>query len=1261
MKRRILSTLMALVLVFGLLPATALAAEGESTTPAVYVSSAGDDTNGNGSEDKPFATLAKAVGEAVDGATIYVMSDLTMTSCARFYNKSLTITSLGDATCTITRGDNFAQQQDNARSWYNPAMIEVQTTGDVGAGLTLTNIIFDDAGKKEGTVFAQAVSDGSVGATSNDNLVYVQDAIIASNATVPSTITLGDGAVLRNFGGMSAVRATGEAKLVMEPGSVIEDDSAVITTRGSDADETNAAKGPAGAVWLQGSDFEMKSGAELKNVNGRAVYADGGEVTIGGTISGITGNANMWQATKKDGTSGTAIHLRGENASAVLTSTTVIEEISGGGSAVYVTGVDNHFLTAKGSTIRKLTQAIGVNCVSNKDTYLNGQITEVSGAIPLRLQTADVVLGEDGIIHKNELTSHGAAYVHNSSNLTIYGKINDNYSSSGKNAAALFIVPNGAASHATLEPGGEICNNTNNGNKYGAAVELQQGSCSFTMNGGTISGNSGPCGAVQVHKDSAKFIMNGGEVTGNTSTTGGEAGIYVEYKTPTVELNAGKAQSITLAANVSALPSKGHVYISDRFDLESGLVTMTQDTKTVTPAADSLNIKLGNASLTSVTTLTTASTDKGWKSPLATFWAQRNGGSELTVGGLVANDDLPVYVLTLPVDETGAVSTGAAPKVFAAQKTGNTGEAKFTLPDVSGNGCAVALAQPTKDFGSVDITGPAEIAESYGAVTYEVPYTATYTMAGSLLSMLKLAQHGVPMTFVVELDSRLTAKKGVDGKFLYDFDGAGILEVDENSITVNGNKITVLCNPVTDWTNAVKNKTSVVMTLKGTGVLAATGFDAGKYLNTTGHIEGAIGSLPVMIPANVCRTKMTAQTFTVTYRGNGADSGRIADITAYTPGEIATVKANGYTRDGCTFTGWNTEPDGSGAPYKTGDRITMTGNVVLYAQWTRNSSGDDGDTGYTLRLTKLDAGNGTPLSGAKFELWRVGTRSDTRLGVYETNRYGWTQAEVSQSGDYYWVETVPPEGYRLGGGKHPTNTGKNSRITVYNTEAAVPALFTDDHYAYIVGVPGGTVRPNDSMTRAGVATIFFRLLKDSVRDANLLTGCTYTDVPDGHWANTAISTMTGLDIVRGYDAAAFGPGDPITRAQFAAICARFDTGKSNGSRTFSDIEGHWAKAYIERAAELGWISGFQDGTFRPDAYITRAQAVTMINRMLNRLPEDPSDLLPGMNVWPDCGPGDWFYLAIQEATNSHDYRHKAGSYEIWTGLNADPDWTRYEN
>lgn len=1253
MKKRISAILLALVLCLTLLPAAAYADGGT----AVYVSSNGNDWTGDGSADKPYATLAKAVDAAEDGATVYVMSDLTMKECARFYSKSLTITSGEGGPYIVTRSEGFATQNDIARSWYNPAMVEVQThTGGEGAGLTLTNIIFDDDGKKEGAVFAQAVSDDGTGTV--DNTEHVQDAIIASNATVPTTITLGDGAVLRNFGGMSAVRVTDQAKLVMKSGSVIEDASSITRSKG-DA----GSVGPTGAVWVQGAIFEMEDGAVISNINGRAVYVDGGKATIGGTISGITGNPAMWQ-----GKDGTAIHLRGENASAVLTSTAVIEEISGGGSAVFVSGSGNKLTTDPGSIIKDVANTTGIYCSFNSDAQLSGEITGVKNSIALSLNdSAAAVLKKEGIICNNACTT-AAVYLRADAQFKIYGKINDNTSTG--NCAALFIVTNGAASHATLEPGGEICNNTNGGSKYGAAVELQQGSCSFTMNGGTISGNSGPCGAVQVHKDSAKFIMNSGEVTGNTSTTGGEAGIYVEAKTPTVELNAGKAQSVTLAANVSASPSKGHVYIADRFDLESGLVTMTQDAKTVTPAEDSLDIKLGNASTDSNVALKNASNGNGWNAPLATFWTQRDGAAELTVGGLVANDDLPVYVLTLPVDETGAVSTGAAPKVFAAQKTGNTGEVKFTLLDVSGNGCAVALAQPTTDFGTVFITTTKpelkETADLSGGA-YEVPYTVTYTMSDSLLSMLQMTADIKPMSFVVKLDSRLSAKVDDSGNCLYTFDGDGILEVDESKITVSpdGHTITVVCKPVTNWATAVKDKTSVVMTLSGIGVLEAADFTAGEYLNTSAHISGTVSDgstvTPVMIPSNVCRTKMTAQTFTVTYRGNGADSGMTADATAYAPGETATVKENGYTRDGCTFTGWNTEPDGSGAPYKIGDRITMTGNVVLYAQWTRNSSGDDGDTGYTLRLTKLDAGDGTPLSGAKFELWCVGARSDTRLGVYETNRYGWTQAEVSQSGDYYWVETVPPEGYRLDGGKHPTNTSKNSRITVYNAEAAVPALFTDNHYAYIVGGPNGTVRPNDSVTRAGVATIFFRLLKDSVRDANLLTGCTYTDVPDGHWANTAISTMTGLDIVRGYDAAAFGPGDPITRAQFAAICARFDTGKSNGSRTFSDIKGHWAKAYIERAAELGWISGFQDGTFHPDAYITRAQAVTMINRMLNRLPEDPSDLLPGMNVWPDCRPGDWFYLAIQEATNSHDYRHKAGSYETWTGLNANPDWTRYEN
>ena len=1239
MKRRISSTLMALVLCLTLLPAAAYAAGGT----AVYVSSSGNDGTGDGSADKPYATLAKAVDVAKDGATIYVMSDLNMTSCARFYNKSLTITSLGDATCTITRGDNFAQQQDNARSWYNPAMVEVQTTGGVGAGLTLTNIIFDDAGKKEGTVFAQAVSDGSVGAASNDNLVYVQDAIIASNATVTTTITLGDGAVLRNFGGMSAVRATGEAKLVMEPGSVIEDASSITRSKG-DA----GSVGPAGAVWLQGSDFEMENGAEIKNVNGRAVYADGGSVSVGGTISGIIGNPAMWQ-----GKDGTAIHLRG-SAKATLNG-----KISDCTEGVLVFVDKAVFEMATGSFLGN-SDAAGIKTnedptwsLVNKDDYgtdrntitIHGEISGIkNNKTPIQFKFGTLLIGADSNIHHNSVF-YGTLYIQRDAIVDIYGKINNNDASSRGGGVA-------TAGHGevviNMYEGAEVKGNT--AVKNGGGIMISSNT-SFTMYGGEISGNVSQTvgGGIYQYKNNSKVELQGGTIRDNTMNA-----------TDVKDSSTGTENDITIS-NQGNGSSNHYLYISQNTELDNQNVYFQINSTTVTPAENSLDIKLGNASKESVTALSGKADANGWNAPLATFWAQRDGAAELTVGGLTFNKALPVYALVQETGADGKPVSGAEVRVYSTKITDDG--IRLTLPNGYTNGCAVALAQPTTDFGSVGISGPTEIAKTSDAAPYEVPYTVTYTMSDSLRGMLNMASADIPaMSFVVELDSRLAAKTGDSGNCLYTFDGDGILD---GTASVSGHTVTVTCTPLPGWKAAIAGKSSVKMVLKCAGLLDAAAFAAGESLNTAAHISGKVSSgstvTSVVIPSSICRTRMTAQTYTVTYHRNGADSGETVDSRSYIFGDLAVVSENGYVRDGHSFVGWNTQRDGSGTHHVPGSSITVTDHIHLYAQWTRNSSGDDDDTGYTLRLTKLDAGDGTPLSGAKFELWRVGTRSDTRLGVYETNRYGWTQAEVSQSGDYYWVETVPPEGYRLGGGKHPTNTGKNSRITVYNTEAAVPALFTDDHYAYIVGGPDGTVRPNDSMTRAGVATIFFRLLKDSVRDANLLTGCTYTDVADDYWANTAISTMTGLGIVQGRSTTTFDPKAPITRAQFAAICARFDTGKSSGTQTFTDIKGHWAEKYIQRAAELGWIKGFEDGTFRPDTYITRAQAMTMINRVLNRIPEDESDLLPGMNVWPDCNPGDWFYLAVQEATNSHDFEHKAGNYEIWTELTKNPDWTRYEN
>ena len=237
-------------------------------------------------------------------------------------------------------------------------------------------------------------------------------------------------------------------------------------------------------------------------------------------------------------------------------------------------------------------------------------------------------------------------------------------------------------------------------------------------------------------------------------------------------------------------------------------------------------------------------------------------------------------------------------------------------------------------------------------------------------------------------------------------------------------------------------------------------------------------------------------------------------------------------------------------------------------------------------------------------------------------------------------------------------------VTIYAgwEKSMVPAMLNgDDHYAYVQGYPDGTVRPNDNITRAEVATIFFRLLKDEIREENLSDVNTFEDVTDGMWYNKTISTMAVLGVVKGRTAEYFDPDAPITRGEFAAICSRFDKSDIVARENFTDIEGYWAKEEIERAAILGWVRGYTDGSFRPRNYITRAEAMTMINRVLHRVPESPEDLLPDMVTWPDNKLTDWYYLAVQEATNSHVPERKANGYESWSALTYNRDWSIYQS
>ncbi len=228
---------------------------------------------------------------------------------------------------------------------------------------------------------------------------------------------------------------------------------------------------------------------------------------------------------------------------------------------------------------------------------------------------------------------------------------------------------------------------------------------------------------------------------------------------------------------------------------------------------------------------------------------------------------------------------------------------------------------------------------------------------------------------------------------------------------------------------------------------------------------------------------------------------------------------------------------------------------------------------------------------------------------------------------------------------------------------AIEVLNKEIHFNYVIGYTDGTIRPNNDISRAEVATIFFRLLTDEAREQYTTTAGNFTDVKAGMWCNRAIATLTNMGIIKGYTDGSFRPNADITRAELATIIARFAKLDVN-TKTFSDINGHWAQKSIELAAGNGWINGYEDGTFRPNNNITRAETFAMINRVLDRQTESVSDLLPTseMNMWSDnLNENAWYYKDVQEATNYHKCDRVGDSvYEKWTEKVPDIDWASYQ-
>lgn len=762
-------------------------------------------------------------------------------------------------------------------------MIEVQSSSASSVGLTLSNIVLNDAGMHEGTVFAQAVS----GDGNEDNTVYVQDAIIASNATVPCTVTLGKDAVLRNFGGMSAVRATDQAKIVMESGSVIEDTLTGYTrTKGSGADSV----GPAGAIWLQGGTLVMEEGSKIRNMDGRGVYADGGKVEIGGAISSIAANKSaMWQAN-----SGIVIHLR-NNAEGTLTSTALIEKISSG-SIIYCAGGAKSFKMENGSQITDCPKLNGnVIYAKNCTVVIDGEISNVYATGNHILQTdggTAVTIGENGRILNNH-AYYGAVYINGTDeHLDIYGKINGNICAN--RGGGVVLSNNGGNHNATMYEGAEICNNK--AEQTGGGAMISKGV--FTMNGGTISGNISGTNSAKGEADrigggvfvrrGGQFIMNGGAIENNATTAfgGGVCFDASDYggTVPKIELNAGTIRNNLMQvtagdeyqitggiSNDLAVTGKDYgkcdryLYISREAAVGDKAVYFQTGSKTVTPDDSSLDIRLGNTSAANVTALTDASKSMGWNDPLTTLWVQRDGAAELTIGGLTLND-LPVYVLSLPVDETGKVLDASEVQVYEAQKTdtGDGDDIDITLPDVSGNGYAVAIVQPSQNHGTLVIHAPETIERNKTGADYPVTYTVTYDMSESMESIIEQSGGEAEYVLTIDQDVRLTGNPG----------------------SFNGESIQV------------------------TYTLPRSEFKAGDFLLASAKLKITAGQHDYIIPSNVAKTQKIETTYNLTTQvngGNGTISASKAGLAAGSHETIVFTPDSGYEIDTVTVNGVKAE------------------------------------------------------------------------------------------------------------------------------------------------------------------------------------------------------------------------------------------------------------------------------------------------------------------------------------------------------------------
>lgn len=1305
-----LSILCIAVLLCALLPvlagATSPGDPSEAVDPnAVYVSDSGDD-GGAGSQDSPYATLAKAVEVADDGATIYVMSNLEMTECARYYGKDLTITSGEGGPYTVTRSDEFDILPDTARSWYNPAMIEVGSTEGRGtASLTLTNITFDDDGKKEGEYFIQADSEGDgetvFGKETIGHGKIVQDAIIATyNGT--GTITLGEGTVLKNYGGMSAVRLS-DGELVMKSGSVIMDDEDLpARTKGTAIQGAETGLyGPAGAVWMQGGTIIMEEGSEITDIDGRAIYNEAGNATINGTIAGIKPNSAMWQ-----GTGGVVMHMR-VNAIATFSPTAVIDGkgVTLKGSGIGVLGGCK--LTMEEGSLIKNYNAGNVLDIGG-EAYLNGEITGLTGgghAIVCQNWDTDgthyIRIGKSGYIHDN-VCAYGVIYLQGASGvIDIYGKINDNISTD--RGGALVLANNGTHVDAYMYDGAEMCRNVSY--QTGGAVMVSCGT--FTMKGGTISDNISGAGNVGEEdkvgggvyvRRGGQFIMNGGTIADNFAAgAGGNLSVSTEtynsvpdttYGPAYVQLNGGTISGGTMNAEVTQAEDGSYTatggqtndlsVTSDVYGKITNYLTVSENATIgnsdvymqkydFTLLDPQRGTKLGNAA----TACETAVTSEYGSQPLylsvvkGSFWYQSEEDLVLRLSGLQYDTAKPLLVSIVETKADGTPAEEAEPTLQAVSPDE---DGVISLP-LSGNenGCAVVFVQEQDASGIITVVPANLTAYMGGNGGYEsvVDENGNVVEEGSSSLPRPIFKVAGPENVALGSLTFENEESGNAWKLVPASEGSSYYRFEK----VQGDKEVRVqyddgYGPVTEdefnpaQEGDVFKEYTVTIYSGGTSGDVEAGNGDDYYTVVTGA-----GILTVRAVNNEQDEAVTAIQETVTKPASGS---------------AVAVEPEG----GTTYTLNNTGvvlPDDAVPSLLFDDIIEDEGSTdrtdALKAKADDTIGSESENRQYQIKyLDLVDANNGnawiTSSNGIDiYWAYPAGTSSSTEFTLLHFK--GLHRDGANSGYDVSDINSVVPEKVTIektaNGIKFHVEPGSFSPFALVWEEAAVtppvtpsePAdpddtgvsdlLDTENHNQYLFGYPEGTFGPDQNMTRAEVAQMFYNLLVDK----NVAITASFEDVPADAWYAKSVNTLASMGIISGVGENRFEPERSITRAEFTSMAMKFTKGALDGTNVFSDVRsGDWFYEAVVGSIQYGWIEGYEDGTFRPENRITRVEVTSIVNKMLGRFAD--REFVAGhadeLNSFSDVTSTHWGYYHIVEATNSHTYTKPSTNVETWTEL-----------